>query len=53
MRYYSSWQEALVEFVALFGHNYQDGYNLVAEFEQKLNRNSKGTYFIYYKRGEK
>ncbi len=47
MKYYSSWQEALVEFIDQYGHNYEDGYNLVAEFEQELQQNANGAYFMY------
>lgn len=47
MKYYSTWQEALLDFVELFGHNYEDSYNLMAEFEEKLNQNIKGVYFMY------
>lgn len=48
MKYYSTWQEALSDFVERFGHNYADSYNLVAEFEEMLNKNIKGVYYIYF-----
>lgn len=47
MKYYKTWQEALLDFVERFGHNYEDSYNLMAEFEEKLNQNIKGVYFMY------
>lgn len=47
MKYYSTWQEALADFLAKYGHNYKDVYNLMVEFEAQLKRNIKGTYFIY------
>lgn len=46
MKYYKSWQEALVEFINIYGHNYKDGYNLLMEFEASLNQNVRGAYFI-------
>jgi hypothetical protein len=47
MKYYKTWQEAFIEFVKLFGHQYSDSYNLAAEFEEKLGKNIKGVYFMY------
>ncbi len=47
MKYYSSWQEALMDFIKDYGHNYKDAYNLMVEFESQLKQNVKGTYFIY------
>jgi hypothetical protein len=47
MRYYKTWQEAFIDFINEFGHNYKDSYNLAAEFEEKLGRNSRGVYFMY------
>lgn len=46
MKYYSSWQDALIDFVADYGHNYKDAYNLMVEFEQQLFQNIKGAYFM-------
>lgn len=46
IKYYSSWQEALLEFISKYGQNYKDPYNLVTEFELQLKKNIKGTYFI-------
>lgn len=48
MKYYKTWQEAFKDFIDHFGHNYEDAYNLVSEFEQQLNRNVKGVYFMYF-----
>lgn len=48
MKYYKTWQEALSDFIDRFGHNYADSYNLVAEFEEKLGRNIKGVWFMYF-----
>ncbi len=53
MTYYSSWQEALVDFIKQYGHNYLDAYNLTMEFEQELHQNIKGTYFMYTKEAVK
>lgn len=49
MKYYSTWQEALLDFIKEYGHNYLDPYNLVVEFEEQLKRNTKGVYFMYIK----
>lgn len=46
MKPFSSWQEALIEFINVYGHNYQNGYNLIEEFEHMLMQNRVGTYFI-------
>ena len=46
MKYYSNWQDALMDFIASYGHNYKDAYNLMMEFEALLQQNIKGTYFI-------
>lgn len=46
MTYYSNWQEALMDFMKQYGHNYKDAYNMVVEFEQQLQRNFRGTYFM-------
>lgn len=51
MKYYSTWQEALLDFIERYGHNYQDSYNLTAEFEQKVKQNAKGVWYMYL--GEK
>lgn len=48
MKYYSTWQQALSEFIQRYGHNYEDGYNLVVEFENKLQKNVHGVYFIIW-----
>lgn len=48
MRYYKTWQEAFKDFIERFGHNYEDSYNLAAEFEQQLNKNIKGVYYMYF-----
>lgn len=46
MKAYSEWQTALTDFILQYGHNYQDSYNLVSEFEQMLSQNRNGTYFL-------
>lgn len=46
MKYYTSWQEALQEFIATYGHNFEDPYNLIVEFELDLKQNVNGAYFI-------
>lgn len=46
MKYYSSWQEALMDYVRRYGHNYEDAYNLMADFELNLSQNIKGAHFI-------
>ena len=46
MKYYSTWQEALAEFIEQYGHNYKDAYTLTAEFEQLLFKNVKGAYYV-------
>ncbi len=48
MTYYSNWQDAFIDFIKRFGHNYGDSYNLAVEFESYLNQNKKGTYFIVW-----
>lgn len=48
MKYYATWQEAFLDFIERFGHNYKDSYTLAAEFENNLNKNAKGTYYIYF-----
>ncbi len=47
MKYYSSWQTALIDFTMRYGHNYDDGYNLISEFEELLNQNVHGTYYMF------
>ncbi len=47
MKYYTTWQEAFKDFIDRFGHNYEDSYNLAAEFEENLCRNIKGVWYIY------
>ena len=39
MKLYSSWQEAFIVFIAQFGHNYKDSYNLAVEFEMHFKQN--------------
>lgn len=46
MKYYSNWQDALLDFVTQYGHNYEDAYNLIAEFELHLKQNIKGVYYM-------
>lgn len=46
MTYYKSWQEALQDFIAKYGHNFEDPYNLTMEFEIQLKRNIKGAYYM-------
>lgn len=52
MKYYKTWQEAFIDFINHFGHNYKDSYNLAAEFEEKLGQNIKGVYFMYIPKRE-
>ncbi len=47
MKYYSNWQDALQDFIKKYGHNYKDTYNLIVEFEEALEKNSKGIYYMY------
>ena len=47
MKYYSKWQDALIDFIQQYGENYKNSYNLIEEFEQELCRNVNGVYFIY------
>lgn len=47
MKYYSTWQEALLDFTEKYGHNYLDPYSLIVEFESHLRKNTKGVYFMY------
>ena len=52
MKYYSSWQEALRDFVEHYGHNYKEVdevYALMVEFELELQRNVKGAYYMQEK----
>jgi hypothetical protein len=48
MKYYSTWQEAFMDYIRHFGHNYEEGniYALYSEFEYNLGKNSKGVYFL-------
>lgn len=46
MKYYSTWQEAFIEFIQLYGHNYQVAWNLAEEFEMQLGKNRQGRYFL-------
>lgn len=49
MTYYSTWQEAMLDFIRLYGQDYEDSYNLAVEFEQHLKRNRMGAWFIKWK----
>lgn len=51
MKYYKTWQEAFIEFIERFGHNYEDSYNLSVEFELHLNKNKRGVYYIVWDKG--
>jgi len=46
MTFYSTWQEALMVFILMYGHNYKDSYNLMVEFENKLQKNAKGAFYF-------
>ena len=46
MTYYSTWQEALAEFITKYGHNYKDAYNLATEFEMHIKQNIKGSWYM-------
>jgi hypothetical protein len=46
MKYYSTWQEALIDFIKIRGDNYQVSWSLAEEFEIELQRNRNGTYFM-------
>lgn len=46
MSYYSRWQDALLEFIKLYGQSYKVPYNLIEEFEQVLRKNINGKYFL-------
>lgn len=46
MKYYKTWQDAFKDFLELYGHNYADSYNLAAEFEEHLDKNIKGVWFL-------
>jgi hypothetical protein len=48
MKYYKTWQEAFIDFIKRSGNEFDDSYNLTAEFEYKLGRNVRGTYYIKY-----
>jgi hypothetical protein len=50
MTYYSTWQEAFIDFIKQYGNNFKDAYNLTMEFENELKQNIKGTYFMYKRR---
>lgn len=49
MKYYKTWQEALLDFISKKGSNYDNPYILITEFEDILQQNVKGTYFIMWK----
>ncbi len=46
MKYYSTWQEALMEYIKQRGDNYEVPWNLIEEFELVLQQNRKGVYFL-------
>ena len=46
MKYYSEWQDALLDFIKYYGHNYPDSYNLMVEFEEHLKQNKLGAYYM-------
>jgi hypothetical protein len=46
MKYYKTWQEALIDFIKIRGDNYQVSWSLAEEFEIELQRNRNGTYFM-------
>lgn len=49
MKYYSEWQDALIDWIKLRGHSYEkvsDLFALMSEFENNLGRNSKGAYYL-------
>jgi hypothetical protein len=46
MKYYKTWQEAFISFTERYGHNFDDSYNLAAEFEEHLYKNKNGTYYF-------
>ncbi len=46
MTTFRTWQEAYMQFIRLFGHNYTDSYNMNVEFEAHLRRNRLGRYFL-------
>ena len=47
MKYYKTWQEALIEFVRIHGEDFKDSYNLTAEFEQKVKQNIHGAWYYH------
>jgi uncharacterized protein YheU (UPF0270 family) len=49
MTYYKTWQDALQEFITRFGHEYEDSYNLMSEFEEVLQQNRQGVYYITWR----
>lgn len=46
MKYYSTWQDAFIDFIKQYGHNYAVSWNLAEEFEQQLGKNRHGKYFL-------
>lgn len=48
MKYYKTWQEAFLEFVTRFGSDYEDSYTLSTDFEERLGKNIKGVWYIYF-----
>lgn len=53
MKYYKTWQEAFLDFITKYGSNYEEPYNLTAEFELQLKQNIHGSYFMYHKKRER
>ena len=48
MKFYSEWQDALMDFIRQHGKEYEEGelYALIMEFEQHLQKNARGAYFM-------
>lgn len=46
MKYYKTWQEALVDFTKTYGHLHKDSYNLLIEFESNLFQNKNGSFYM-------
>ena len=47
MKYYTSWQAALMDYIEAYGDQYEDSYIMLADFEAHLNQNANGAYFVY------
>ena len=43
---YRTWQEAFMQFIRKYGHNYEDSYNMAVEFEMHLRQNRLGVYYL-------